>query len=118
MKSMMRMYLSHHPLKSELKEGKAIPLLVNYKGEAFDQTNSITRILNKIFDKKIGASMLRNIFATDRFSEKQQDLQDTATEMGTSGGTLQNVYIKVAEPASEPVVTITGGDVPAPPAKE
>ena len=70
-------------------------LLVNYNKEPLMQVNSITRILNKIFDKNIGVSMLRNIFLSDRFSDNYVDLQNIASNMGTSVSTIQNQYLKL-----------------------
>jgi hypothetical protein len=60
-------------------------------------SNSITLILNSIFGKKIGCSMLRNIFMTDNFKELQpmlEDLKQKCKELGTSPATAMNNYIK------------------------
>jgi hypothetical protein len=86
-------YLKLHPLKKE----KNFYLLVDYDGEELKQVNSITRILNRIFDKKIGVSMLRNIYLTDKFQKPLEILKDTAHNMGTSSSTIQNNYIKMDE---------------------
>jgi hypothetical protein len=89
-------YLKYHPLKTQLKKiGDAIPLLVDYQGEQFTSVNSITRILNKIFGKKIGVSMLRNIFLTDKYGDNVKELEQDAKEMGTSSSTIQNQYVKL-----------------------
>jgi hypothetical protein len=84
-------YLKLHPLKKE----KNFFLLVDYKGEELKQVNSITRILNRIFDKKIGVSMLRNIYLTDKFQKPLEILKDTASNMGTSSSTISNNYVKI-----------------------
>lgn len=84
-------YLKIHPLKKE----KNYFLLVDYNGEELKQVNSITRILNKIFDKKIGVSMLRNIYLTDKFKIPMEELKNTASNMGTSSNTIQTNYIKI-----------------------
>jgi len=92
----IQQYLKYHPLKNHLKKKyNFIPLLVDFDGVPFESKNSITRILNKIFKKNIGSSMLRNIYLTDRFGDKVQELQDTAHDMGTSSSTIQNNYIKI-----------------------
>lgn len=106
--SVIQSFLKVHPLKSQFKKktdlGSAvpqrglIPLLVNFQGEAFEKINSITRILNKIFGKKVGVSLLRNIYLTDKYGEKVNDLEETASAMGTSSNTILNNYVKV-EPA-------------------
>lgn len=94
LKTILDLWLKHHPLKKFLKQNP-IPLLVTFEGEPFIQTNSITRILNKIFGKKIGVSMLRNIYLTDKFGDTIKDLQNTTLDMGTSAGTAENNYIKI-----------------------
>jgi hypothetical protein len=45
-------YINNHPLYNK-KLPHNIPLLVYYNGKPFEKVNSITRILNKIFNKKI-----------------------------------------------------------------
>jgi len=84
-------YLKLHPLRKD----KNFYLLVDYDGEELKQVNSITRILNRIFDKKIGVSMLRNIYLTDKFKKPLEILKDTATNMGTSSSTISNNYVKI-----------------------
>jgi hypothetical protein len=86
-------YLKLHPLKKE----KNFFLLVKYDGEELKQTNSITRILNKIFGKKISVSMMRNIFLTDKFKKPLDELKETAKAMGTSSGVISNNYVKIDE---------------------
>ena len=92
----VELYLKFHPLGKVLKKkGVLVPLLVDYEGNPFQQTNSITRLLNKIFGKKIGVSMLRNIYLTDKFGDKVNELNETAKAMGTSSSTIQNQYVKL-----------------------
>jgi len=100
LKKVLEVYLSQvHPQRKLLKSKKNedIFLLVNYDGEPFTQTNSITRILNNIFKKKIGVSMLRNIYLTNKYAPQVEDLKDTATEMGTSSNVINNTYVKLDE---------------------
>ena len=56
--------------------------------------NGLTRILNKVFGKKVSVSMLRNIYLSDRFSGKKSELQDVASLMGTSPAMVTQVYTK------------------------
>jgi hypothetical protein len=68
-------------------------------GKPLPHSNSITLILNSIFGKKVGCSMLRNIMATDQLQEIQPLLDEVkrkAKEMGSSATTLLNNYIKRA----------------------
>lgn len=90
--AIIELYMKHHANRDEIEQG--IPFLVRHSGDRFTTSNSITRILNKIFDKNIGASMLRNIYLTSKFGNQYEDLQNTATAMGTSVSTIQNNYIK------------------------
>jgi len=93
LQSILLQYLKLHPHKKT----KNYFLLVDYDGEPLEQVNDITRILNHIFKRKIGVSMLRNIYLTDKFQKPMEILKDTAHNMGTSSGTIQNNYIKIDE---------------------
>ena len=53
-------YLKHHPHKSKLKNKKHdVHFLVWMDGEPSNKSGDITKILNKIFGRNIGSSMLR-----------------------------------------------------------
>jgi len=97
----LRCYLAHHP-HNKGKKGKNFitPLLVNPDGTPLSSVNSITRILNKIFHKKVGSSMLRHIYLTSKYGEELQDMKDTATAMGHSI-TQQREYVKDKPPPTE-----------------
>jgi len=87
-------YLKYHPDKTT-KINK--PLLVDYNGKRLNQINSITRILNSIFKKKVGSSMLRKIYISHKFGddlEKIKEMQETAQAMGHSMNTAQTTYNK------------------------
>ena len=88
----IQQYLKKHPLK--LVSGSSIPLLCDFKGQALPRPNIITRILNKIFDKQISVSLLRNIYLTDKFKHQNSEMEMVAENMGTSVGTIQSNYIK------------------------
>jgi integrase len=98
LKKVLEIYLSQvHPQKKLLKSKKNedIFLLVNYDGENFKQTNSITRILNSIFKKKIGVSMLRSIYLTKKYAPQIEELSKDAEAMGTSSNMIENHYVKL-----------------------
>jgi len=102
MKDAVETYMKFHPLiKCFKKKEGLVPLLTNFEGEPLQQINTITRILNKIFGKKIGVSMLRNIYLTDKFGDKVKELNDTANEMGTSSSTIQNIYVKLDDVSTD-----------------
>jgi hypothetical protein len=93
LQNILLQYLKLHPHKKQ----RNYFLLVNYEGQPLEQVNDITRILNHIFKRKIGVSMLRNIYLTDKFQKPMEILTDTAHNMGTSSNTIQNNYIKIDE---------------------
>ena len=89
--SVINMYLKHHPLaKGKAKEYK---LLVKQDGSNLNHTNAITRILNRIFDKKIGSSALRHIYLSSKYGDTTKEMEEDAKEMGHSSG-VQAQYIK------------------------
>jgi hypothetical protein len=90
LKEILKMYMKLSPLKNEINPY----LLCKYDGVQFNQ-NYIRSILNKIFDKKISCSMLRNIYLSDRYKDSLNELKDTATSMGTSVDVVQNRYVKL-----------------------
>jgi len=88
-------YLKFHPLKAKFREKDAlVPLLVDYQGEPFTSNNALTRMLYKIFGSKIGSSMLRKLFLTDKYAEVMKQMKDDVADMGTSTQTAQTNYIK------------------------
>ena len=89
----LKLYLDHHPLnKGKVKEFK---LLVKQDGSPLNTDNSITRILNKIFGKKVGASMLRHSYVSTKFGGALADMKQTAKDMAHSVATQHSVYIKL-----------------------
>jgi integrase len=88
----LKIYLKHNPLAT--KDGTAFPLLVFGNGQAFDSSNSITRILNRIFGKHFGSSMLRHSYLSNKYGKIEQDREKDAQAMGHTVNT-QREYIKV-----------------------
>lgn len=62
--------------------------------EPYKNTNAITVLLNKIFKKKIGASMLRKMYLTHKYGDNNEQLKEDAKNMSTSVNTIQTNYIK------------------------
>jgi len=103
----LQMYLKHHPLaKGNKSKATEYKFLVLPDGTPLTAGNSITRILNKVFNKKIGSSMLRHIYLSSKYDIK--DMIDTATGMGHSlteqkkylregGSTLGGVSLEITE---------------------
>ena len=88
-------YLKSHPDKLKLKNKKYnIHFLVDFFNRPIDKSNVITKILNKVFGKKIGSSMLRNIYLSSKYSKMMNELKEDTADMGTSVNVALNTYIK------------------------
>ena len=84
--SVINLYLSRHPGKK-----KPFDFLVNADGEALPSVNSITRILNRIFGKNVGATMLRHIYLSSKYDV--EEMNQDAERMGHTSG-MQHEYMK------------------------
>lgn len=73
---------------------KDLFFLVKYNGEPFKESSVMTRLLNKIFKKKISVSMLRNIYLTEKYSKQNKEKEDDAKAMGTSTHMIDTQYTK------------------------
>jgi len=93
---LIKVYLQYHPLAKEIKSKNPenVPFLMTQDGKALDTSTEMTRTLNKIFSKKIGSSLLRNIFLTDKYSDVAKELDDDVAKMGTSTNVANSNYIK------------------------
>jgi hypothetical protein len=81
--SVVQVYLKHHPLvKGNKTKTTEFKFLVFPDGTPLTAVNAITRILNRIFGKKIGSSMLRHIFLSSKYDIKE--MENDATAMGHS----------------------------------
>lgn len=95
-KALMK-YFKHHPKVSVTKKGvslKGLEYFLVYKDNSpLDKVNSITRILNKVFDKAIGSSMLRHIYLTGKYGKILEEQKADAVHMAHSEA-MQKDYIK------------------------
>lgn len=71
-------YLAHHPLRAQ----DNYAFLVNASGTRFQTSGAITRMLNSVFHKKVGASMLRHIYLSSKYDLKE--MKEDAENMGHS----------------------------------
>jgi len=71
-----------------------VHLLVHTNSEPINKSGNITKILNKIFGRYIGSSMLRNIYLTSKYGTMMKELKDDTSDMGTSVDVAMNTYIK------------------------
>jgi integrase len=92
----IKVYLMHHPEAKELKKKNPLPVpfLVHQDGRKVATSTDMTRMLNKIMGNKVGSSMLRNIFLTDKYSDTAKEMAKDVAAMGTSMDTANNNYIK------------------------
>lgn len=87
------MVLSAYIRAFKLKDGDF--LLNDLKtNQPFKNTNAITILLNRIFKKKIGASMLRKLYLSHKYGDQAQELKDDMKAMGSSVEVANNNYIK------------------------
>ena len=97
----LRCYLRHHPHNKGRKGKNFItPLLVNSDGTPLTSVNAITRILNKIFKKRVGSSMLRHIYLTGKYGDELKEMNQDAIAMGHSTS-QQRDYVKDKPPPEE-----------------
>ena len=79
----LSVYLKFHPLaRGNKSRATMYKFLVLADGTPLTATNSITRILNRIFGKKIGSSMLRHIFLSSKYDINE--MEKDANAMGHS----------------------------------
>jgi len=89
------LYLKYHPLiKGKItKKFNPVPFLVYYDGKPFSQVNSITRILNKVFGKKVSSSMLRHVYLSHNYGDTLEHMKNDS-EMMSHSLAQQKDYIK------------------------
>ena len=88
-------YLKFHPLLGgkKVKSNTEVPFLVYFDGAPLDKVNSITRVLNKVFGRRVGSSMLRHIYLSSKYGDVHEQQKTDAEMMGHST-TQQKDYIK------------------------
>lgn len=90
-------YQDHPPNKQTKGSISSVPLLVDYKGNPLNKVNSITRILNQIFKKRVGSSLLRHSYLTGRYGKVLQEMKEDASKMSHSLETQKNYIIEPAK---------------------
>lgn len=79
----IQMYIKHHPLvKGNKTKTTEYRFLVSADGSPLVAVNAITRILNRVFGKKVGSSMLRHSFLSSKYDIKE--METDANAMGHS----------------------------------
>jgi len=89
-------FLKFHPLWKGDAKRKADPvkLLVCADGSPMTAVNAITRILNRIFGKKVGSSMLRHIYISDKYGDLIEEQKTDAEAMAHSPSVQRDYYKK------------------------
>jgi hypothetical protein len=93
-------YFKFHPLikgkLNKISNKEPIRFLVYEDGSPLDKINSLTRLLNKIFNRNVGSSMLRHIYITHKYGfmiDTYAEMEQTASNMSHSLVT-QHDYMK------------------------
>ena len=114
----LSVYLSSHPLLKSTRNATLdkkvgiktapVPLLVHSDGSPLTAVNAITRILNRIFGKRVGSTMLRHIYLSAKYDVAE--MNETADRMGHTGA-VQREYLKAEESQSVTLPTTADGGV-------
>jgi len=92
--AIIQKYLKYHPLvKGKITKATNVPFLVYHDGKPLSQINAITRVLNKIFGKAVGSSMLRSIYLTSKYGNIKEEMREDSKAMSHSVE-MQKDYIK------------------------
>lgn len=86
------------PLTTNKKKAVAqrvisVPFLLQPSGRPFN-VNGITRVLNRIFGKKVGSSLLRHIYLTGKYGKVLEEQKKDAEAMANSVDMQNKTYIK------------------------
>ena len=105
----LQLFFKYHPLWKGPAKRKADPvkLLVMADGTPLTAVNAITRLLNKVFDKKVGSSMLRHIFLTDKYKDTLEEMKKDSLAMGHSTA-QQRDYVLANQKEVSPPSSQTG----------
>jgi integrase len=92
LQSVLQIYLRFHPLYKNGKE--PVAFLVGADGRPLTATNSITRILNRVFGKRVGSSLLRHSYLSSKYKDVRQEMKKDSEAMSHSVETQQTQYVK------------------------
>lgn len=102
--SVLSTYLKFHPLaRGNKSRATMFKFLVLADGTPLTATNAITRILNRIFGKRIGSSMLRHIFLSSKYDINE--MEKDASAMGHSVEEQQK-YLRGSGTVELPVILV------------
>lgn len=95
LKSILKTFIKFHPLmeKGKVNKETRVAFLATADGKAITAQNFITRVLNRLFGKAVGCSMLRHIYLTHKYGKETAEREADAVAMAHSTSTQQD-YIK------------------------
>lgn len=79
-------FLKYHPLWKGVAKRKTtpIPFLVQHNGEPITAVNAITRVLNKVFGKRVGSSLLRHSYLSGKYGDSLEEMKKDSVAMSHS----------------------------------
>lgn len=92
LQNVLASYIRVHPLRRK----KEFQLLVDIRGMPYPHMNQITRMLNKIFSKKVGSSHLRHFYVSSKYGKVLDEMKEDSAAMA-HGLNTQRDYIKTSE---------------------
>jgi len=97
----IKKYLKVHPFLVKDKSLQSFPFLVGADGTPITADNSITRILNKIFGKNVGSSMLRHIYLSSKYdiNSMKSDAEGMAHSVSQQKDYLKGSSLPVEPPS-------------------
>lgn len=100
--SSIQSFLKHHPLWKGVAKRKSEPVkfLVQHNGDPITAVNAITRVLNKVFGKRVGSSLLRHSYLSGKYGDSLEEMKKDSKAMAHSM-TEQKNYIRNEEEKKE-----------------
>ena len=95
----IKLYLKSHPNAEKKRKEKEFPFLISTEHTPIKADNAITRILNRIFGKKVGSSMLRHSYLSSKYNIT--GMTTDAEQMGHSLNE-QKKYMKAPDTSNSP----------------
>ena len=87
-------YLRHNPnFRTARGRTADFRFLVKPDGTPLTAVNAITRLLNKLFGKRVGSSMLRHSYLSQKYGTVLEEMKQDAQMMAHSDG-VQRTYIR------------------------
>lgn len=94
MKEALIAYLRHNPhFKASRSKSVEFRFLTKADGTPMTAVNAITRLLNKLFGKRVGSSMLRHSYLSEKYGTVLEEMKQDAELMAHSDG-VQRTYIR------------------------